>query len=170
MSSKPMLSSLFRSVSKARLELCKNGSRWIYRENNYRDGKWPNKPRCDTPLEHQEPKRRVGLKSTCLAALYSICSLSGAWRPWMFLTVAKFIFSWFTWNCKQRKTNNHMWTYSKIVRMHLLAVLSLTWNSYARLHLMWHLTDTAMYFELRKSILYGITIWHITVLKPYLLL
>lgn len=38
------------------------------------------------------------INDTCLAALYSICSLRGAWRPWMFLSVLKFILSWLSWN------------------------------------------------------------------------
>lgn len=38
------------------------------------------------------------INNTCLAALYSICSLRGAWRPWMFLSVLKFILSWLSWN------------------------------------------------------------------------
>lgn len=37
---------------------------------------------------------------TCRAALYSICSLRGAWRPWMFRSVEKLSLSLFSWNCK----------------------------------------------------------------------
>lgn len=51
-----------------------------------------------TPVKGEEVYR--GWRRTCRAALYSICSLRGAWRPWMFLSVDKPILSLFSWYCK----------------------------------------------------------------------
>ena len=40
---------------------------------------------------------RNGRCWTCRTALNSICKFSGANRPWMFLSVEKFILSWLSW-------------------------------------------------------------------------
>lgn len=100
-SSNPMDSSLFRSVSRAKFELCRNGRRWIWREETVgvRTEKEKNK------TKHENTWKRTA--ATCRAALYSICSFRGAWRPWMFLSVEKFILSWFNWNCSWR--NRKQW-------------------------------------------------------------
>lgn len=99
MSSKPMDSSLPRRVSTARFELVKNGSRWIWRSSDIKNKRYISK--------HVKGSKRAVYMSeretrpvTCRAALYSICSLRGAWRPWMFRSVEKLILSLFSWNCK----------------------------------------------------------------------
>lgn len=40
---------------------------------------------------------RNGRCRTCCTALNSICSFSGVNRPWIFLSVEKFILSWLSW-------------------------------------------------------------------------
>lgn len=50
-------------------------------------------------LKVERSNRAVGIV-TCRAALYSICSLRGAWRPWMLRSVEKLNLSLFSWNCK----------------------------------------------------------------------
>lgn len=110
MSSKPMDSSLPRSVSRARFELGKNGRRWIWKE----EGATPREEWLTNCHQGGEPMEELGggllghgACVTCLAALYSICSFSGAWRPWMFLSVDKFILSWFGRNCTT-ETDKHI--------------------------------------------------------------
>lgn len=53
--------------------------------------------RCNRAVDIGEGERHA---VTCRAALYSICSLRGAWRPWMFRSVEKLSLSLFSWNCK----------------------------------------------------------------------
>lgn len=120
MSSKPMASSLPRSVSRARFELCMNGRRWIWRSRN---GYEMLETERDSKMKQTLKYKRRGLKGkhwlgrgfkfkrhtvTCLAALYSICSLRGAWSPWMFLSVDKLILSLLAWNCTQQTHPDNM--------------------------------------------------------------
>lgn len=94
MSSKPIESSQPLRVSRARFELGRKGKRWILKKASERL-----KTMVIMIIGRLWYNIHVSkCQNTCLAALYSICSLRGAWRPWMFLSVLKFILSWLSWN------------------------------------------------------------------------
>lgn len=122
-----MDSSLFRSVSRAKFELCRNGRRWIWREETV--GVRTEKEKKKT--KHENTWKRTA--ATCRAALYSIWSFRGAWRPWMFLSVEKFILSWFNWNCSWRNTeNSEIPTETYFYYLHFVSIvikLSCIWHN-----------------------------------------